>query len=91
MYNKFANLHGRKQIKEILRLVTSYSAGGVCRSTPIFGALFQRRSVNRLTIQRDIQSLSDELDCVLTDSLVEIRIYLLWKTFMPQDLNEPRQ
>jgi hypothetical protein len=61
------------------------------RPAPIFRALFHGRTVNRFAIKRDIQSLSNELDRILADSLVEIRIYLLWKTFMPQDLNGPRQ
>ena len=88
---QIVHLYCRKQIKEILRLVTFDPAGGICCSPPIFRALFHGRAVDGFAVKRDIQSLSDEFNSVLTDSLVEIRIYLLWKTFMPQDLNEPRQ
>ena len=84
-------LHCEKEVKEIFRLVTSDTAGGTCRPASIFRALLHSRAVNRFAIKRDIQGLSDELDRILADSLVEIRIYLLWKMFMPQDLNGPRQ
>jgi len=90
LYNA-AHLYGGKQTKEVLRLVASNPSRGVCRPAPIFQALFHGRTVNRFAIQRDVQSLSDKFNRVLADGLVEIGIYLLWKTFKPQDLNGPRQ
>ena len=90
-YYGVAYLYCEEEIKEILCLITTDPTGGICRPTPIFRALFHSRALNLFAVKRDIQSLSDEFDRVLADGLVEIRVYLLWKTFMPQDLNEPRQ
>jgi len=81
IYDGFTYLYCRKQIKEILRFVTPDSAGGICRPTPIFRALFHGRAVDGFAIQWDFQSLRNKFDSVLADSLVEIRIYFLWKMF----------